>query len=141
MSAPPTSDAEKPPPLEEIARAAGTGFGQLLKLGEEFVKGLIGSKPPRPRTHLRVTADERDAMLRKQGGVCAICGRKPETGPLEVDHDHATDINRELLCGKCNRAIGLFDEDTSRMQSAIDYIERHREGSRERSHDRPRVPE
>ncbi len=121
------SDSDKPPEPEDIARAAGSAFGEILKLGEEFVKGLLGLKPPRPRVHPRVSEEERGAMLRNQGGVCAICGRKPETGPLEVDHDHATDRNRGLLCGKCNRAIGLFDDDIARMQSAIDYIKRHRE--------------
>ena len=66
-----------------------------------------------------------------QGGVCAICGEK-ETAmgsgrsirPLSVDHDHATDAVRGLLCSKCNTAVGLMDDSVNKLSKAIEYLSR-----------------
>lgn len=63
-----------------------------------------------------------------QGDVCRICG-KPETDTnngvvkrLAVDHCHETGEVRGLLCARCNRAIGLMDDDASRLLSAVEYL-------------------
>ena len=55
-----------------------------------------------------VTAAEFAALLEKQGGRCALCGvefadRSGRT--LHVDHDHATNRIRGLLCLRCNTAM------------------------------------
>lgn len=63
--------------------------------------------------------DQYEKMLQAQDGKCAIC-REP--GKLVVDHHHETDVVRALLCSPCNTAIGLFKEDTERMQAAIRYL-------------------
>ena len=56
-----------------------------------------------------ITGEEYDALLRLQGGRCAICGRRPQTKRLAVDHDHKTGKVRGLLCANnengCNRAV------------------------------------
>ena len=80
-----------------------------------------------------MTTDEYEAKLREQGGVCAICGETPEEngGYLAVDHDHSCcpgerscgKCVRGLLCGMCNRAIGLMRDDAERMRRAAAYIE------------------
>src|SRR5690242_4430850 len=64
-------------------------------------------------------------MLIKQQGLCRICNGPP-IGKirLSVDHDHKTGKVRGLLCDKCNQAIGAFNENTSIMQQAIDYLNR-----------------
>lgn len=71
-----------------------------------------------------------DVMLSKQGGVCAICGKKEEdnaTGSshkvLYIDHDHKTGKVRGLLCNHCNRGLGFLQDDSSILRSAIEYIE------------------
>lgn len=77
---------------------------------------------------------EYNALLREQGGVCAICGRDEpnahgRTGKqfrLSVDHCHETGAVRGLLCQKCNRAIGLLDDDPGLMRKAISYLLRNR---------------
>lgn len=53
-----------------------------------------------------ITPKEYDALLKRQGGRCAICLRKPKTRRLCVDHDHALKGRasvRGLLCMGCNR--------------------------------------
>lgn len=73
-----------------------------------------------------ITIEEFDQMLEKQQGVCAICSR-PERGTrnkaLAVDHCHETNKIRGLLCGHCNRAIGLLGDDINLLLSAIKYLE------------------
>lgn len=71
------------------------------------------------------------ARLAEQGGVCAICkgppvGRGKESGLFCIDHDHATNAFRGLLCSKCNTGIGQFNDDERRLSAAIDYLVRAR---------------
>lgn len=63
-------------------------------------------------------------MFEEQNGLCAICDRPPKTvlTPLDVDHCHTTGKVRGLLCGSCNRAIGLLGDDVGRMKKAIKYL-------------------
>ncbi|MFE7072715.1 endonuclease VII domain-containing protein [Streptomyces sp. NPDC057620] len=84
-----------------------------------------------------LTVAEYDALLRHQGGVCAVCGKgEPNahgrTGKqfrLAVDHCHETGAVRGLLCQKCNRAIGLLGDDPVLMRKAISYLLRHRQNT------------
>ena len=45
------------------------------------------------------------AMFKRQGGVCALCGKPPHGRRLDVDHDHKTKVIRGLLCRHCNRNL------------------------------------
>src|SRR5262245_7691379 len=66
-----------------------------------------------------------DALLTLQGGVCAICKKKPKRR-LVVDHCHSRHTVRGLLCHKCNIGLGMFDDDIDRLRAAIAYLERSR---------------
>lgn len=77
-----------------------------------------------------VTAEQYQAMLAHQGGVCAICKRpesitlsrgRTRTG-LSVDHDHETGQVRDLLCSWCNRALGFVNDDVDRVKAIMDYL-------------------
>ena len=50
---------------------------------------------------------------------CFICG---DCNRLHVDHCHTTGLYRGILCGRCNNAIGLFDDDVKKLQNAINYL-------------------
>jgi hypothetical protein len=78
-----------------------------------------------------ITLAEYEALLQAQGGGCAICAEDPGDGPaLAVDHDHTccpgkracSQCIRGLLCGDCNRALGMFRDDVARLESAIGYL-------------------
>jgi hypothetical protein len=68
--------------------------------------------------------DEYDALLRQQEGRCAVCLREPGSRRLAVDHDHDTGSVRGLLCFKCNRAVGCFNDDPSNCLRAAEYLTR-----------------
>ena len=83
-----------------------------------------------------LTLAEYTALLDKQYGVCAICG-KSEWGAVgnghgyrkhsvpRVDHNHATGKVRGLLCHKCNRGLGFFNDDADLVFKAAHYLRRH----------------
>ena len=62
-----------------------------------------------------------DALLAKQDGVCATCG-KPSKETLCVDHCHATGTIRGLLCRKCNIGLGCYDDDPATLVTALAYL-------------------
>jgi hypothetical protein len=78
-----------------------------------------------------ITLDQYNQMLEAQNGVCAICENREfesENGKirvLSIDHNHLTGKNRGLLCGKCNRMIGLSNDDNNVLISAINYLNKH----------------
>lgn len=69
-----------------------------------------------------ITRLEYEAMLRHQGGVCAICGEAPGTRSLHTDHDHATGEVRGLLCGGCNVGLGNFRDNPEFLFLASLYL-------------------
>jgi hypothetical protein len=69
-----------------------------------------------------ITPAEYEERLEYQEGVCQICRLPPSGGRLNVDHCHDTNNLRGLLCGNCNRALGLFKEDEANVLSAVEYL-------------------
>src|ERR1700730_8514723 len=68
----------------------------------------LSRRKTRFKTVYGITMDDYDAMLARQGGVCKICRRKPEPEKvLSVDHCHARNKVRELLCSGCNSMLGF----------------------------------
>ncbi|MET9382390.1 endonuclease VII domain-containing protein [Streptomyces sp. NPDC002928] len=61
------------------------------------------------------------AMLERQQGSCAFCGRNVAER-FYIDHCHTTGMVRGILCSNCNTALGLFGEDVERMKAAIEYL-------------------
>lgn len=89
-------------------------------------------REPYLKATYNITAEDFEAMLEVQGGVCAICGkedaRRREDGtpyPLSVDHDHASGRVRLLLCGPCNSGLGLFGDDPELLTRAAEYLRLH----------------
>ncbi len=71
-----------------------------------------------------LTLEQYKALHAKYEGTCHICPRPllPGKGKTAVDHCHKTGRVRGLLCGHCTMGLGHFEDDTQRMQDAIQYL-------------------
>lgn len=76
-----------------------------------------------------ITLDEYNQMAEAQKGLCAICNQESVKRNLDVDHDHSTGKIRGLLCGNCNKGIGLFKDSQDLLNKAVNYIRRSNEDS------------
>lgn len=70
-----------------------------------------------------LTLENYQHLVEAQDGRCAICGNQPKR--LHIDHDHASNVVRSLLCHHCNTAIGLFKESPEVLEKAIKYLAQH----------------
>ena len=71
-------------------------------------------------------------LWERQKGLCKICevamiehvgrGGQERARVVCVDHCHTSGHVRGLLCHRCNAAIGLFDDNVERLQSAREYL-------------------
>lgn len=60
-------------------------------------------------------------MLLQQRNACGICKEIFSKEP-HVDHCHKTGKVRGLLCGNCNRAMGLLKDSLEILESAKEYL-------------------
>lgn len=84
------------------------------------------------RRSLGITRQILSDMFNRQGGKCAICCKEitiqrgaDASIHAHVDHDESTNKVRELLCGACNRGIGMFLHDANRLKAAAAYVIKH----------------
>lgn len=94
--------------------------------------------PPTASTLRRygLTATEWLAMLKFQGGVCALCRKVPKSGRFVVDHHHVKGWKgmtpelrkkfcRGILCAHCNhRLVGQFMT-LEAARAVVLYLERY----------------
>ena len=88
------------------------------------------------RTNLKndfgITLEQYNEMLEIQNGVCALCGleetskQRGKIVNLSVDHCHTSGKIRALLCRNCNTGLGNFNDDISKLEKAIKYLEEHK---------------
>jgi hypothetical protein len=117
-------------PCDDFVRNAGLPSGRAPyckpchnRRGKLSRDKVGGSRTYHLKKRYGITAEEADAILATQDGVCAIC----QAAPAEhVDHDHVTGAVRDLLCFNCNGGLGQFKDDPEVLRSAADYVERHR---------------
>lgn len=69
-----------------------------------------------------ITWEEYEKMFEEQEGVCALCKGSEKDRMLSVDHCHVTGRVRGLLCGNCNRALGLLKDNKEVLIKAVEYV-------------------
>lgn len=75
------------------------------------------------KTKYGLSVEQYEEMAAEQNNTCFICGCTHSRRRLNVDHCHKTGTVRKLLCDKCNMAIGLLEDDTTRLEKARKYLE------------------
>jgi Autographiviridae endonuclease VII len=89
--------------------------------------------PSKLKSYYGITVLEYHRLLAEQGGGCAICESKtPQVGSrkykknvrlaFDVDHDHKTGKVRGLLCTRCNRLVGLANDDPTTAKRLVEYL-------------------
>jgi uncharacterized protein YbaR (Trm112 family) len=58
-------------------------------------------------------------MVIAQDGKCAIC---QQSRVLCLDHSHANNAVRGLLCRSCNRLLGVVDDNPELLENAARYL-------------------
>lgn len=84
------------------------------------------------RRALGITRDFLEEQWLAQKGKCSICTKdislKRNVGTdvhAHIDHDDVTGKVRELLCGNCNRGIGIFKHSPELLKAAATYLIKH----------------
>jgi hypothetical protein len=82
--------------------------------GQALLESPESSSEPRRRTHRSANWRQRAIVLMRDGAVCRLCGARPPTAKLHVDHikpwssgGETVVENLQILCEQCN--IGKSD--------------------------------
>jgi hypothetical protein len=109
--------------------AAGDALRERAPAGEATWNDPDVSRHKKLRLEYGLTIEAYDEMLRRQGGGCAVCGateggwaRSKAKRSMCVDHDHESGHVRGLLCQRCNRGIGLLQDDPVILEAAARYL-------------------
>lgn len=79
------------------------------------------------RNEYKITEAQYEQMLEVQGGRCAIClGGPGKERLLHIDHCHQSGVVRALLCGPCNRTLGVYE---SIVEKAAAYLAQYGQGN------------
>jgi len=87
-------------------------------------KTKVRMKKYRLKSRYGMNQEEWQAMFEKQNGKCPICLKHSTEleEVLHIDHCHKTGKVRGLLCSRCNKAIGLLNDDFPTLKRAITYL-------------------
>src|SRR6266850_1020463 len=86
---------------------------------------------PYRRAKFGVSHSLYNLILLSQRGRCAICGGlekrkiRGKIVALSIDHNHATNEVRALLCNNCNALLGLSGEKSWLLRKAANYLDEY----------------
>lgn len=70
-----------------------------------------------------IDGEQYEALLELQGGGCAVCGSKPKSKRLAIDHDHGSGAVRGLLCKRHNKdALGALHDSIAQVTALWHYL-------------------
>ena len=108
---------------EEHRQTAGSECAELTCRERAINSGpycVTHAKKDRMLRHFyNISLRQRDQLIVAQDCRCAICQERKE---LHVDHCHDTGAVRGMLCGNCNRAIGLMKDNPIALMRASKYL-------------------
>lgn len=103
------------------------------KPGTEFHRDVVSSRGIKPycrpcmasvarEYNYGITDSRFRSLFESQGASCAICRETLTAETLNVDHCHASQEVRGILCNSCNRGLGSFRDNRAYLLAAIDYL-------------------
>lgn len=69
-----------------------------------------------------LTRQQLEELEKAHDGKCAVCDDRPRL--LVIDHDHQDNLVRGLLCDRCNRLLGVAQDNPIRLEQAAQYLRR-----------------
>lgn len=69
-----------------------------------------------------ITPEQLIDAYERQEECCAICKDEIELIDSAIDHNHETGEFRGVLCKQCNRALGMFKDNTTVLKNALEYL-------------------
>jgi len=117
--------------VAQLKRDSASKNAYNKKRGLQFHKDYYQKNKEKYRKNQRkrlfgVSEEQWNTLFASQGNCCAIC-KTTDNGSKKhwsTDHDHATGKVRGILCHHCNLALGHFKDDSSRVRTAADYLDR-----------------
>lgn len=88
-----------------------------------------GNRKRHLKYHYGLTIEDFEAMVIEQDGACKICRKPFAVGKhRHIDHCHKKEkdgvrLVRGILCGSCNRGIGMFYDDPKLLRDAAAYLD------------------
>lgn len=64
-------------------------------------------------------------MFETQNNECAICEKSFNEVRACVDHSHDNGLVRGLLCDKCNKGLGSFNDNLELLKKAVEYLSKY----------------
>lgn len=74
-----------------------------------------------------ISESEQEELITLCNNKCEICGIDAKFSTkqvLNIDHDHSTGDIRGMLCGKCNKGLGLLGDNLESLKKVVNYLER-----------------
>ncbi len=111
-------------------------YGQCIECARLWVKDYrkthkLEAFGRQIKHHYGVTLEQWNQMFQIQKGLCLGCYKHQSNikDKFCVDHDHATNKVRGLLCRKCNYTLGLINDSALTLRRLADYLDTHKGAS------------
>jgi len=73
-----------------------------------------------------ISYEDKLIMIKQQNFKCPICKSEISyDNKAAVDHCHKSGKIRGILCGSCNRGVGLLQDSVEVFEAAIQYLKKH----------------
>lgn len=95
-----------------------------LRSKEYYLRTKASYRTTHLKRQYQITDRDWEILYIEQQGCCTICGVHQDLlyRKLDTDHCHLSGKVRGLLCYKCNKAIGLFNDDITLLEKAKVYL-------------------
>jgi hypothetical protein len=100
----------------------------MRKASQKYYHQGGGCEKERDRRYLAqygITNADKERMIEKNHWLCPICGTDNPGRWWAIDHCHRTGKVRDVICDKCNKMLGLANDDPCRLWSAAMYLVKH----------------